>query len=60
MRLRQTDTNGGSRLTLENELAVMPCHAPSASVVTTVTPLGHWARTPRNVAGSTMPHLPFE
>src|SRR6187431_2140423 len=32
----------------------MPWRTPSTSVVTTVTPLGHWASTLRNVAGSTM------
>ena len=39
----------------------MPCHAPSpASVVTTVTPLGHWLMTSRNVVVSTTRHLLIE
>ena len=36
----------------------MPCHAPSASVVTTVTPLGHCPSTSRNVAASTATNTP--
>ena len=50
---RQTETSGGLRLTEENELAVMPCGRPSTTVVTTPTPLGHWARAERNVMLST-------
>ena len=56
------DTSGGVRLTLEKELAVMPCQVgcseeASASVVTTVTPLGHWASTSRKTDRSTTTHL---
>lgn len=40
-RARQMSTMGGSRLTLEKELAVMPCQCPAAPVVTITTPLGH-------------------
>ena len=57
------------RLTLENELAVMPCAVggvpsgdPSggaASVVTTVTPLGHCASTSRNTDWSTISAPPL-
>lgn len=48
-------------LTLENELAVMPCQPSPATVVTTLTPLGHCASTERNVSGSivTRAHLLF-
>jgi hypothetical protein len=44
---------GGSKLTLEKELAVMPTRCPSWTVVTTVTPLAHCANVARKVAAST-------
>ncbi|OLT37885.1 hypothetical protein BJF79_28725 [Actinomadura sp. CNU-125] len=57
---RQTMTSGGSRLTLPNEPAVMPCRPPSAVVVTTATPVGHCASTVRKVCASTVTaSLPF-
>ena len=40
----QTSTSGGRRLTLVKELAVKPKRSPSATAVTTVTPLANCAR----------------